>query len=60
VPAAALFLRHIPQTHSSKPVKTDDSSTTTWITMGGIFTTSKTGIMFVTFSPPEFNLKKKM
>jgi hypothetical protein len=39
-------------------IKTDDSNTTTWSTMGGKFTTNKTG--FVTFSPPEFNLKKQM
>jgi hypothetical protein len=39
-------------------IKTDDSNTTTWSTMGGKFTTNKTG--FVTFSLPEFNLKKLM
>jgi hypothetical protein len=39
-------------------IKTDDSNTTTWSTMGGKFTTIKTG--FVTFSLPEFNLKKQM
>jgi hypothetical protein len=38
--------------------KTDDSNTTTWSMMGGKFTTIKTG--FVTFSLPEFNLKKQM
>jgi hypothetical protein len=39
-------------------IKTDDSNTTTWSTMGGKFTTNKTG--FVTFSLPEFNLKKRI
>jgi hypothetical protein len=39
-------------------IKTDDSNTTTWSTMGGKYTTNKTG--FVTFSLPEFNLKKQM
>jgi hypothetical protein len=39
-------------------IKIDDSNTTTWRTMGGKFTTTKTG--FVTFSLPEFNLKKQM
>jgi hypothetical protein len=39
-------------------IKTDDSNTTTWSTMGGNFTTNETG--FVTFSLPEFNLKKQM
>jgi hypothetical protein len=38
-------------------IKIDDSNTTTWSIMGGKFTTTKTG--FVTFSLPEFNLKKK-
>jgi hypothetical protein len=38
-------------------IKIDDSNTTTWSTMGGKFTTTKTG--FVTFSLPEFILKKK-
>jgi hypothetical protein len=37
-------------------IKTDDSNTTTWSTMGGKFATNKTG--FVTFSLPEFILKK--
>jgi hypothetical protein len=55
MPAAASFLRHIPQPHSSKQ---DDNNTTTWSTMGGKFTINKTE--FVTFSPPEFNLKKQM
>jgi hypothetical protein len=39
-------------------IKTDDNNTTTWSTMGGKFTTNKTG--FVTFSLTEFNLKKQM
>jgi hypothetical protein len=39
-------------------IKTDESNTTTWNTMGGKFTTNKTG--FVTFSLPEFNLKNQM
>jgi hypothetical protein len=39
-------------------IKTDDSNTTTCSSMGGKFTTTKT--RFVTFSLPEFNLKKKM
>jgi hypothetical protein len=43
--------------YTSAPfIKSDDSNTTTWSTMGGKFTTNKTG--FVTFSLPEFNLKK--
>jgi hypothetical protein len=41
-------------------IKTDDSNTTTWRTMGGKFTTTKTGMMLVTFSLPELNLKKQM
>jgi hypothetical protein len=36
-------------------IKTCDSNTTTWSTMGAKFITNKTG--FVTFSFPEFNLK---
>jgi hypothetical protein len=43
---------------SSPFIKTDDSNTITWSTMGGKFTTNKNG--FVTFSFPEFNLKKQM
>jgi hypothetical protein len=41
-------------------IKTDDINTTTtiWSKMGGKFNTTKTG--FVTFSLPEFNLKKQM
>jgi hypothetical protein len=39
-------------------IKTDDNNTTTWSTMVGKFTTTKTG--FVTFSLPEFNFKKQM
>jgi hypothetical protein len=41
-------------------IKTDDSDTTTWSTMGGKFTTTKTRMMLVTFSVPEFNLKKQI
>jgi hypothetical protein len=41
-------------------IKTDGNNTTTWITMAGTFTTTKTEIMLVTFSLPEFNLKKHM
>jgi hypothetical protein len=43
---------------SASFIKTDDSNTTTWSTMGCKFTTNKTG--FMTFSLPEFNLKKQM
>jgi hypothetical protein len=47
------------EAYTSAPfLKTDDSNTTTWSTMGGKFTTTKTG--FMTFSLPEFNLKKQM
>jgi hypothetical protein len=41
---------------SAQLIKTDDINTTTWSTMDGKFTTTKTGL--VTFSLPEFNLKK--
>jgi hypothetical protein len=47
------------EAYTSAPfIKTDDSNTTTWSTMGGKFTTTKTG--FVTFSPQDFNLKKQL
>jgi hypothetical protein len=47
------------EVYASAPfIKTDDSNTTTWSTMGGKFTTTKPE--FVTFSLPEFNLKKQM
>jgi hypothetical protein len=47
------------EAYTSAPfIKTDDNNTTTWSTMGGKFTTNKTG--FVTFSLPTFNLKKQM
>jgi hypothetical protein len=47
------------EAYTSAPfIKTDDSNTTIWSTMGGKFTTSKNG--FVTFSLPEFNLKKQI
>jgi hypothetical protein len=39
-------------------IKTDDSNTNTWSIMGGKFTKNKTG--FLTFSLPEFNLRKQM
>jgi hypothetical protein len=46
------------EAYSSAPfIKTDDKNTTNWSTMGGK-TTTKTGMMLVTFSLPEFNLKK--
>jgi hypothetical protein len=49
------------EAYTSAPfIKKDDSNTTTWSTMGGKFTTTKTGMMLVTFSLPEFNLKKQM
>jgi hypothetical protein len=41
---------------SSPFIKIDESNTTTWSTIGGKFTTTKT--RFVTFSLLEFNLKK--
>jgi hypothetical protein len=47
------------EAYTSAPfIKTDDSNTTTLSTMGGKFTTTKTG--FVKFSLPEFNLKKQI
>jgi hypothetical protein len=47
------------EAYTSAPfIKTDDSNTTTWITIGGKFTINKTG--FVTFSLPEFNVKKQI
>jgi hypothetical protein len=47
------------EAYTSAPfIKTDDSNTTTWSTMGGKFTITTTG--FVTFSLPEFNLKKQI
>jgi hypothetical protein len=47
------------EAYTSAPfIKTDDNNTTTWSKMGGKFTTNKTG--FVTFSLPEFNLKKQI
>jgi hypothetical protein len=45
--------------YTSAPfIKTDDNNITTWSKMDGKFTTNKTG--FVTFSPPDFNLKKQI
>jgi hypothetical protein len=47
------------EAYTSAPfIKTDDNNTTTWSTMAGTFTTTKTG--FVTFSLPDFNLKKQV
>jgi hypothetical protein len=47
------------EAYTSAPfIKTDDNSTTTWSTIRGKFITNKTG--FVTFSLPEFNLKKQI
>jgi hypothetical protein len=47
------------EAYTSAPfIKADDSNTTTWSTMGGKFTTTKTG--FVTFSLSEFNIKKQL
>jgi hypothetical protein len=47
------------EAYTSAPFnKIDEYNTTTWITMGGTFTITKIG--FVTFSLPEFNLKKQM
>jgi hypothetical protein len=49
------------EAYTSAPfIKTDDSNTTTWNTMGDKFNTTKTGDMFVKSSLPEFNLKKEM
>jgi hypothetical protein len=42
--------------YTSKNLIQRDKNQTTWSTMGGQFTTDKTGL--VTFSLPEFNLKK--
>jgi hypothetical protein len=39
-------------------IKTDESNTATWSTIGDEFTTNKSGRL--TYSPPEFNLKKQM
>jgi hypothetical protein len=41
-------------------IKTDNINTTTWTTMVGKLTTTKTGMMLVTFSLSEFNLKKQI
>jgi hypothetical protein len=47
------------EVYTSNPfIKTSDSKTTTWSTVGGNFTTTETGL--VTFSLPEFNLKKQI
>jgi hypothetical protein len=47
------------EAYTSAPfIKTDDNDTITWSTMGGKFSTNKTG--FVTFTLPEFNLKTQI
>jgi hypothetical protein len=47
------------EAYTSVPfIKTEDNNTTIWSTMGGKFTTTKTGL--VTFSLPKFNHKKQM
>jgi DNA gyrase/topoisomerase IV subunit A len=47
------------EAHTSKLfIKNNDDNKTTWSTMGGQFITDKTGL--VTFSLPEFNLKKQI
>jgi Aspartyl protease len=43
---------------SKNLIQSDKSNQTTWSTIGGQFTTDKTGL--VTFSLPEFNLKKQV
>ena len=43
---------------SKQFIKTDKNNKTTWSTMGGQFTTDKTGL--VNFLLPEFNLKKQI
>jgi hypothetical protein len=49
------------EAYTSAPfIKTDDSNSTRWSTMGGKFTTAKTGNMIVTFSLLEFNIKKEI
>jgi hypothetical protein len=49
------------EAYTSAPfIKTYDSNTTTWSTMGGKFTTTKTGMILMTFSLSEFNLKKQI
>jgi hypothetical protein len=49
------------EAYTSVPcIKADDNNTITWGTMGGKFTATKTGMMFVTFSLPEFNIKNQM
>jgi hypothetical protein len=42
---------------SKNLIQRDKSNQTTWSTMGGQFTTDKTGL--VIFSLPEFNVKKQ-
>jgi Aspartyl protease len=43
---------------SKQFIKNNDDNKTTWSAMGGQFITDKTGL--VTFSLPEFNLKKQI
>jgi hypothetical protein len=43
---------------SKQFIKNNDDNKTTWTTMGGQFSTDKTGL--VTFILPEFNLKKQI
>jgi hypothetical protein len=56
--ASSIIILEAYTSATSPFIKTDDSNTTTWSTMGGKFTINKTG--FVTFSLPEFNLKKQI
>jgi hypothetical protein len=47
------------EAYTSAPfIKTDDNNTTSWSIVSGKFNTTKTE--FVTFSLPEFNLKKQI
>jgi hypothetical protein len=47
------------EAYTSAPfIKTDDNNKTIWSTMGGKFTTTKTG--FVTFSLSKFDFKKQI
>jgi hypothetical protein len=49
------------EAYTSAPfIKTDDSNTATWTTIGGKFTTTKTGTMLVTLSLPEFNIQNQI
>jgi hypothetical protein len=57
MPAAASFLKAYP---SATFIKRDGNNAFNWSTMGGKFTTTKTGMILVAFPLPEFNLKKQM